>query len=181
MTNYADEKQIIKWGGNAFLAYITVPFVTAFIVIPLHELMHAVGAWIEGGVVTNVVFLDVQAFINQFFFFMPSNEPLGQVFADNVSGFAGLPAGLIFYGLPYIVSFGVGSVLVLGDNVNLPNWVRIIGAPLIYYNAFALPYEYSLYAGTDPMTVNPFIMNAIYISVVMIGITATSIESLFEP
>lgn len=177
MASFKDEMKAVKWGWNLFLAYIVTPIIVALVVIPLHEAMHYIGSVIEGGTITDATFLNFTAFLKTFYFFIPSEEPLGRVVVEGATGFAGLPQGTIFYGLPYAVGFGVGFLLLLGDNIDLPNWTRLFGAPLIYYNLLSLPNELSLYYGSEVFTLNPFLMNGIYIAIVLGGVGATTIDS----
>lgn len=176
--SYRDERVIARVATAGLTAYIWIPIAVALFITPFHELLHFAGAMIEGAQVTQIQVLLVDNWIQQYFFLQPQG-PLGEVtaqFASGASGVGPFPSTSIYYFLPYVVSFPLSLFLIAGDNVGISNIWRIIGAPMLYTNFVAFWYDLALYQGIESATipVPSFALQAIYISVIMVGITGTT-------
>jgi hypothetical protein len=183
LKRYRDEKKIYRLSYAAFLSYITVPVVAALLVVPLHEALHVLGAYMEGGVVVEFQYLIVENWVNQYLFLDPSG-PIGKVVAQlPESGLLWLPSGTVYYFLPYIVSFPLAFYLLAGDNIGISNKWRLIGAPMLYVNLVALSTDYHLFLGQEGQGLigPPVLYRVFYIAVILAGVmTVTWLQILNE-
>jgi len=182
--SYKDERVIARLSTAAIVAYIWIPIAVALFITPLHEILHFAGAMIEGAVISEVQVLIVDNWIQQYFFLQP-NGPIGQVvaqFPSNASGIGPFPATSIYYFLPYTVMFPLSLFLIAGDNVGISNIWRIIGAPMLWASFIAFWNDLALYQGaqTASIPLPPFLLQALYISVIMVGITGTTWLSILQ-
>ncbi len=177
LKNNADERAISLLATTGIVSFLWIPVAVALFVVPLHEALHYVGAYIEGGHVTDHTFLNVDAWISQYFFPLVPNGPLGTVTAEIPDKMVlGLfPPGTIFYFLPYIVLIPLALYMLAGDNAGISNKWRLIGAPMLYTNIVAFFNEYALYTGGEVVyPFPPVVFQAFYISVILIGFVGTT-------
>lgn len=182
--SYRDERVIARVAMAGLLAYVWIPISVAIFVTPFHEILHLIGAIIEGAQIQQIQVLIVDNWIQQYFLLQP-NGPIGQVvakFPETAMGVGFLPSGAIYYFLPYVVSFPVSLFLIAGDNVRISNVWRVIGAPMLYTTFIAFWNDYALYAGAESAGVPlpPFVIQGIYIAVIMVGITGTTWLSILK-
>lgn len=175
---YRDEKVIARVVTAGLSAYIWIPIAIALFITPLHEVLHIIGALAEGAQIGQVNILIVENWIQQYLFLQPTG-PVGMVealFPQNASGFLFLPPTAMYYFLPYVVMFPLSLFLIAGDNVDISNSWRVIGAPMFYATFIAFWHDYALYQGIESATIPlpAFVVQALYISVIMVGITGTT-------
>jgi len=182
--SYKDERIIARVATAGLSAYIWIPIAAALIITPLHEFLHFAGAIIEGANIVEVNFLIVDNWVSQYFFLQPQG-PLGHVvaeFPENAAGTGFLPATSIYYFLPYVVMFPLSLFLTAGDNVDISNVWRIIGAPMLYTTFVAFWYDLALYQGVETATIPlpSFVLQGLYISVIVVGITGTTLFAILQ-
>lgn len=175
---WKDERAITELALAGLIAYVWIPISVALVITPIHEILHVVGALIEGAQVTEINVLLVENWIQQYFLLEPSG-PIGQVvaqFSTEASGLWILPSTSIYYFLPYVVGFPLALFLIAGDNVGISNKWRIVGAPMLFMNFVAFWTDYALFKGleTGTIPVSGFMLQAFYVSVILIGITGTT-------
>lgn len=182
--SFKDERVIGRVAVAGLVSYLWIPLAVALFITPFHELLHVAGAVIEGARVTQVNLLMVDNWVQQYFFLQP-NGPVGQIVAEfpaNGSGIGPFPATSIYYFLPYVVSFPLSLFMIAGDNVGISNVWRIIGAPMLYTTFVAFWHDLALYQGASSavIPVPAFVLQAVYISVIMVGITGVTWLSILK-
>lgn len=166
---------------------VTVSLVLVF--TPIHELLHMIGAVLEGGkvVFAETVWIDFSAWIQTYIHpVVAANGELGKTTVQLPSN--PLFGTAMFYFLPYIVLFPVSFYLMLGDNTRylhggegISNLWRIVGGPLFILNFGAFWTDYALFTGSETAFV-PFpavVWQMLYFGVIVMGVVGSTIWLYF--
>lgn len=172
-----DEERIVDY-AVAYGFSLSLTILMAAVVAFPHEFFHAVGAVFAGGTIESIEWFNVGNWFQAFIYpVTPSAGEIGSVTAAVPQSTGSL---FVFALLPYLVLFPVSFVLLLGDNVGLPNWGRLIGGPVFIHSfaAFWTDLGVFLQAGGPvyplPQPIFFVLYRFLYLAVIVGGVMATT-------
>lgn len=181
VSKYADEV-FAKRLAVTFIVSLCITLAGILVVTPLHELLHYVGVLIEGGAVTEVVWVDVGNWASAYIHpIVVESAELGYVSATFENG--GLFGGLFVYFLPYVVMFPLSLVLMLGSyskgllGVEIDDMWRLLGGPMFISTFGAFWTDFSLYMGYENVFV-PYpaiVWQFLYLGVIVSGVVGSTV------
>lgn len=181
VSEYADE----RFAGRMAITFVIAMCITLgtiLLVTPIHEFLHFVGVIIEGGVVDEVVWVNVDNWFGAYIHpITVESAELGYVSATFSGGAAF--GGLVVYFLPYVVLFPVSVIMMLGSygkrflGTEIDDWWRLVGGPMFISTFGAFWTDYSLFMGYESVFV-PYpaiVWQFLYLGVIVAGVVGSTV------
>lgn len=153
------------------------------VITPVHELLHGLGAIIEGGSIQSIIWIDLSAWFQAYIHpVTASSGEIGRVTATLPEN--PLFGGFIFYFLPYIVLLPLSIVMMLGDNLRyviggngISNLWRLVGGPLFILNFGAFWTDAALYLGAESgvIPIPAILWQLIYFGGIVMGVVGSTV------
>lgn len=181
VSKYADEL-FARRLAVTFIVSMTITLAGVLLVTPVHEFFHYIGVLIEGGTVTEVVWINTGNWFSAYVHpIVVQSAELGYVSAEFSNG--ARFGGLLVYFLPYVVMFPLSVVLMLGTygerfvGTAIDDRWRLVGGPMFISTFGAFWTDYSLFMGYEEVLV-PYpaiVWQFLYLGVIVSGVVGSTV------